>query len=1182
VSTNGHDSNPGTLAAPFRTIQWAASLMEPGDTCHIRGGMYRETVTPANSGTSNAPITFKAYNGERVTINGTDVVRGWTRHSNHVYRTVIPWDLGLGKNQVFMDGRMISEARYPNQRFDPTNGLDVSRPPRASIVDVFADELFFFVADPNLPIGPWGDARINITDQTWGLMETMTVLGAADQQLFLRRIGLGYGDPQIDAQYFLWGKLELLDAPAEWFLERTSLYLWTPWSDDPERHVVEVKHRPLGFALTNRAYITIEGLHLFACTISSVSPSNTAHHLVLDGIHARYVSHELDLSGFDPWTDGLSTSGVLLHGHDHVIRNSSIAFSSGNGLALQGSNCVAVNNIIHDVNYAGTDCAAVAVASDWKSYGPSVGHELAYNTCFNGGRSLVLHRRCGRLKIHHNHLFNAGLQTGDGGVTYCFDTDGEGTEIAYNVVHNNYGYYYNAGIYLDNYSFHFVVHHNLVFNCGVALNLNQPSRGNKIYHNTFLGFTYGATGIFDGGMAGTELRNNIFTRYYCPIPEGISENNLGMPVDPVFVNPNAFDFRLQTHSPAREVGLLLPPYTDGAQGWPDLGAYESDLPLWNAGATIQEPRVYGDLEPPSWPPSTGLVGAFYDYANWTMFHGLRCDPTIDFDLAPGVPTVGLYGTVGWAGRWRGFVVAPVSGLYTFTIESDYPATLTLGNQAVAATSRAGTNSGSLTLAAGQGYALNFELFKTEGAGHVRLKWSYPGQPSQVIPPGALRPPPSPLGNRRAGTPGVQLPPEVALVAPTNGARYVVGSTVTLRALTYDPDGATNRVEFFVDARSLGAVAALDYGAVVWSNAPLGTYALKAVVTDADGLVRTSRVVTVSILDGSARPVTLVPEGAVWNYLDTGVDLGTNWFAPGFDDRAWPSGPAPLGYGKSNEATRINFGPNPNNKRITTYFRHRFEARNAALFTNLTLRVQRDDGALAYLNGEEVFFSNMPRVKPAARTLAWSPAEGFDETNFFSAQVPVGLLREGANVMAVEVHQASTNTPDCVFNLELSGTQVWFGPVLDQVREHPVLVVTGPPAAQVEVGDVPPRRTAWTVGNTVLTNATHSSLQLILTPTDKPGQYAVGLAGLSPSGGSPLASLGAAHLPTLNSQWVPGVGTTLSFTGQAKARYWILSSTNQTTWQVVTNLPGREGAMEFLDPDSSAAPRKAYRLQVEPQ
>ncbi|MEL6579228.1 MAG: DUF5123 domain-containing protein, partial [Cyanobacteria bacterium J06621_12] len=72
VATNGSDDNPGTLSRPFKTIQKCAELVQPGSTCWLRGGIYRETVTPKASGTSNKSIAFAAYNNEQVTISGTE------------------------------------------------------------------------------------------------------------------------------------------------------------------------------------------------------------------------------------------------------------------------------------------------------------------------------------------------------------------------------------------------------------------------------------------------------------------------------------------------------------------------------------------------------------------------------------------------------------------------------------------------------------------------------------------------------------------------------------------------------------------------------------------------------------------------------------------------------------------------------------------------------------------------------------------------------------------------------------------------------------------------------------------------------------------------------------------------------------------------------------------------------
>src|SRR5690349_16002006 len=94
--------------------------------------------------------------------------------------------------------------------------------------------------------------------------------------------------------------------------------------------------------------------------------------------------------------------------------------------------------------------------------------------------------------------------------------------------------------------------------------------------------------------------------------------------------------------------------------------------------------------------------------------------------------------------------------------------------------------------------------------------------------------------------------------------------------------------------------------------------------------------------------TLISTGANWKYLDDGSDQGTAWSALGFDDSTWNSGPAELGFGDGGEATTNTAGF------ITYYYRHAFNVADTSSITNLRARIKRDDGAVVYLNGAEVF------------------------------------------------------------------------------------------------------------------------------------------------------------------------------------------------------------------------------------
>jgi hypothetical protein len=72
VSTSGSDSNAGTSSAPWKTITKAASTVTAGSVVYVKGGTYTGSVTPKNSGTASAPITYVRDGSEPVIIAATD------------------------------------------------------------------------------------------------------------------------------------------------------------------------------------------------------------------------------------------------------------------------------------------------------------------------------------------------------------------------------------------------------------------------------------------------------------------------------------------------------------------------------------------------------------------------------------------------------------------------------------------------------------------------------------------------------------------------------------------------------------------------------------------------------------------------------------------------------------------------------------------------------------------------------------------------------------------------------------------------------------------------------------------------------------------------------------------------------------------------------------------------------
>src|SRR4030095_4130825 len=140
----------------------------------------------------------------------------------------------------------------------------------------------------------------------------------------------------------------------------------------------------------------------------------------------------------------------------------------------------------------------------------------------------------------------------------------------------------------------------------------------------------------------------------------------------------------------------------------------------------------------------------------------------------------------------------------------------------------------------------------------------------------------------------------------------------------------------------------------------GSHRLTAVGRSDTGASYNSQVINIGVAS------ILIPPGAVWTYLDNGTDQGTNWVTLTFNDSAWTNGPAELGYGDGDEATRVEDNATPGynvadtDRYITTYFPRTFEVTNIAGFTDLFCALERDDAGVVHLNGREVFRSpNLP-------------------------------------------------------------------------------------------------------------------------------------------------------------------------------------------------------------------------------
>lgn len=601
VSPNGSDNNSGTISRPFKTIQKCANIVQTGQTCWLRKGIYRETVKPPTSGIYDKPITFAAYNNEKVTISGTELVDDWQVFRDSVFKAKVSLpvdsysDTEFFANQLFVNGEMMPEARFPNM----DEKRDYLRPNFLGGGLTSQGGTAAKIENSEIPALAEGWAGAKVWANEWFTTRTGTITGGTAENLTAEMTA-----PWDRGAYwfYLFGKLELLDSPGEWFYNHSdqTLYFWSPDSKKPEQ--VEVKQRNFAFDLRNSSYITIRDLNLFANTITTGDRSTG---IVIDGIHAKYVSHHMTLPPLPQSEQGPDSdnalflashthdTGIQLRGSTNTIKNSIIEWSSGNGILLEGYNHQVTNNVIAHTNYMVSYAAGIRINGN--------AHQITNNTIKRTGRDAINidWHTAGvdgtNNEIAYNNISQFGMLSTDLGAIYvCCHINLEKGSIHHNWIHDTQAFspfWGTRGIYLDIESFNSTIHHNVVWNLtGGQDNYNllagSPRGYERVFNNTFLGEV-----ITDGGPL--EARNNIFAASKS-IDADQQSNNLFMDTDVQFSKPpteeskSIPDFSLKRNSPAVNTGVVISGITDNFVGKaPDIGAYERGAKVWKAGASLK-------------------------------------------------------------------------------------------------------------------------------------------------------------------------------------------------------------------------------------------------------------------------------------------------------------------------------------------------------------------------------------------------------------------------------------------------------------------------------------------------------------------------------------------------------------------------------------------------------------------
>jgi len=506
------------------------------------------------------------------------------------------------------------------------------------------------------------------------------------------------------------------------------------------------------------------------------------------------------------------------------------------------------------------------------------------------------------------------------------------------------------------------------------------------------------------------------------------------------------------------------------------------------------------VNPPAIGGGTGLRGDYFDNMDFTGTTLRRVDSTVNFDWGTGAPDAAI-GAESFSVRWTGQVQPRYSEAYTFSTVSDDGIRLWVNNQLIIDhwNDQGPTEwSGIISLQAGLLCDIRIEYYENTGGAVAKLLWSSPSTAKEVVPSTHLYAPGS-----------TNLPPIVTLTSPASNSVFVGNATINVASDATDPDGLIANVGFYANGVKISDDVTSPY-AISWANNTPGAYALTAIATDGAGLSRTSAPVNVTFLAGLTTNVTLISTGSLWRYFDKGTDLGGAWPMLGFNDSSWSNGLAELGYGDSAdgrpEKTSIGYGPDVNNKYITTYFRRAFNVTDRTTFRSLTLRVMRDDGVVIYLNGSEVFRNNMPGGAINYLTPASTSVEGAGEYAFYSFAIDPAYLVNGTNVIAAEIHQFNGSSVDISFDFELTGVQIFTAPTFITQPQNQTVVAGTNATFSATLDGSAPLFFQWRLNGVKIDGATNNTFTRSNTQPADAGDYTLLVTNIAGSAVSQVAKL----------------------------------------------------------------------------
>lgn len=501
VSPHGNDTNPGTKARPFRTLDAARQAVRSSERNRekiiwLRKGNYELDkplqLTAEDSGSTDKPVIYRAHPGEKVRIAGGRQITDFKPVTNekilnrlipnargHVYEADLKsagieeyGKPGGGGLELFFEDNPMTPARWPNEGFVKIAGL--VEPGTVNVRGRKGSKTGKFMYDGDRP-KRWAqenDIRLH-GYWFWDWSDERHKVESIDVEKHIISVvppyhRYGYRTGQ---WFYAMNILAEIDTPGEWYLDRDTgiLYFWPPTPVEKGRAVISVSNQLINLAGVSN--VAIEGVILEACRGTAIIVNNCTNTKIAGCVLRNFGGKAVQVNGgrnnsvvsCDIY--GTGASGVSLRGGDRP--------------SLTPANHTAENNHIHHYGrWTRMYTPAISLAGAGNRAAHNLIHDAPHMAIGFSGNDHV---------IEFNEIHNVCLESNDAGAIYAGrDWTMRGTVIRHNYLHDITGFEGRGcvGVYLDD------------MYCGT-----------KIYGNVFRRVTRAA---FIGGGRDCRVENNIF------------------------------------------------------------------------------------------------------------------------------------------------------------------------------------------------------------------------------------------------------------------------------------------------------------------------------------------------------------------------------------------------------------------------------------------------------------------------------------------------------------------------------------------------------------------------------------------------------------------------------------------------------------------------------------------------